>query len=90
MTVTLNGDAGGGRGRGGGGQVAWPPWRRPTATVAEPVIEAVVSVAVTVWLPAVFRVTPGEGVRAGVGGGEGVVGGQHRLASLLVKWTVPV
>ena len=30
-----------------------------TVTVAEPVIEEViVSVAVTVWLPAVFRVTP--------------------------------
>ena len=32
----------------------------------------------------------GEGVHAVVGGGEGVVAGQYRLLSLLVKWTVPV
>ena len=59
-----DGDAerGAGRGRGGGGgeaQVGGGRVAGLTVTVAEPVIvEVTVSVAVTVWLPAVFRVRP--------------------------------
>ena len=78
MTVTLNGPPA--VAEVGAETFRWvPPLRGCTATVAEPVIEAVaVSVAVTVWLPAVFRVTPLK-VCTPSPAVEGVVGRQHRL-----------
>ena len=59
VTVTLNGVPAVAEVGRRDGQVVASTGGGLTATVAEPVIEAVfLSVAVTVWLPAVFRVTP--------------------------------